>query len=375
MRIIADENIPLLQEYFSVFGEVLPVNGRKLGRDQLRGADILLVRSVTPVNADLLSETPVRFVGTCTIGTDHLDTAYLDSRHIAYASAPGCNADGVAQYVLTALTQLRPGWRNLRIGVIGCGNVGGRLVRLLRKLGVDCVGYDPFLTTTDALPLVTFDEVLTSDVICLHTPLTRTGPHPTEHLIDAAALNKLRPGTLLLNAGRGGAIDNTALLAHLNSGADLQVVLDVWEKEPGINPQLARKVAIATPHIAGYSSEGRTNGSAMICRELAGFLGWTADRIERHLSAIGAENQPEFDPIPAENLEQALARTYDLEGDHERLMAAVNSDEPLGLAFDGLRKHYPERHEPFCYPIVPARTDSQTLRELEVVGFQLKVGE
>jgi erythronate-4-phosphate dehydrogenase len=374
MRIIADENIPLLQEYFSVFGEVLPVNGRNLRREQLSGADILLVRSVTPVNADLLDETPVRFVGTCTIGTDHLDTAYLGDRHIAHASAPGCNAGGVAQYVLTAVTQLRPAWRTLKIGVIGCGNVGGRLVGLLRKLGVDCIGYDPFLTTSDDLPLVSFDEVLASDVICMHTPLTRSGPHPTEHLIDRIALKKLRPGALLLNAGRGGAVDNAALLAHLESGADLQVVLDVWENEPAINPQLAREVAIGTPHIAGYSSEGRTNGSAMICRELANFLGWPKNQIDRHLATIAAEHRPDFDQIYVEDLEQALGSTYDLEGDHGRLLAAVNSNGPLGLAFDSLRKHYPERHEPFCYSIVPTRADSQMLRELEVVGFQVKSG-
>ena len=373
MRIIADENIPLLQDYFSIFGEIVPVNGRNLQREELDAADILLVRSVTPVNADLLAGTRVRFVGTCTIGTDHLDTTWLQSESIAYASAPGCNAGGVAQYVLTALTQLRPGWRNLKVGIVGCGNVGGRIYHLLTKLGVDCVGYDPFLEQSATLRLVSFDELLASDVICMHTPLTRTGPYPTEHMIDGAVLKKLRPGTLLLNAGRGGAIDNAALLAHLQNGAELQVVLDVWEKEPAINPQLARAVAVATPHIAGYSNEGRINGSAMICRELAQFLGWSADRIDQHLAGIEEKIGDNSNEHRVGGLEEAMSCTYDLEGDHQRLMAAVNGDAPLGRAFDYLRKHYPERHEPSWYRVSLAQPDAGAKAQLEAAGFHVQV--
>ncbi len=373
MQIIADENIPLLKEYFSVFGDVVAVNGRNMTAAQLAAAEVLLVRSVTPVNAELLSGAPVGFVGTCTIGTDHIDTGYLQQNHIPYASAPGCNAGGVVQYVLTALTQLRPNWRDLTIGIIGCGNVGGRLYRSLKRLGINCIGYDPFLKSSSDLRLAAFDDVLKADVICMHTPLTRQGPHPTEHMIDREVLSRLQPGCLLLNAGRGGAIDNTALLEHLNSGVDIEVVLDVWEKEPSINAELARKVAIATPHIAGYSNEGRTNGSAMICRELAMFLGWDAARIDRHLAAVAATIPGNNNVLAVESLEDALSQTYDLRGDHQRLMDAVNGPNPLGPAFDGLRKHYPERHEPLWFRVAATGNDQNRAMQsqLAAVGFQV----
>lgn len=371
MRIIADENIPFLSEFFSVFGDVVPVNGRNLSGAQLAAADILLVRSVTPVNEVLLANSPVGFVGTCTIGTDHLDTEYLSSAGIAYASAPGCNAGGVVQYVLTALTQLRADWRGLKVGVVGCGNVGGRLCRTLRQLGINAVAYDPLLTVSDDAPLVEFDEVLQADVICLHAPLTRAGDFPTEHMFNQEVLERLRPGTLLLNAGRGGVVDNRALLTHVQQGAALQVVLDVWENEPAIDAELARRIAIATPHIAGYSNEGRTNGSVMICRALAEFLGWNTVAIEQHLATVALKVEGRHGEIAAYSLEQALAQAYDLNGDHQRLMAAVNGAEPLGFAFDKLRKHYPERHEPNHFQVRLEQPDTELQAQLDAAGFQV----
>lgn len=369
MRIIADENIPLLQSYFSVFGEVVPVNGRALTADQVRGADALLVRSVTRVNAGLLADAPVKFVGTCTIGTDHLDTAYLQQAGIAYASAPGCNAGGVVQYVLTALSQLRENWLDLSVGIVGCGNVGGRLYRALQRLGVKCVAHDPFLTAESGFELVSLEEVLKCDAVCLHAPYTNTGPHPTHHLIGREALGQLQPGAFLLNAGRGGVIDNVALLAHLQEGADLQVVLDVWEGEPNISAPLARAVALGTPHIAGYSDEGRINGSIMIFRSLAEFLGWSSADIDLHLTKVAQEAGKQQGEFVADSLAGALIRAYDIHADHKRFMAVVNGDAPLGPAFDALRKHYPERHEPPHFQVTaPGNIHTQ----LEAAGFHVK---
>jgi erythronate-4-phosphate dehydrogenase len=371
MRIVADENIPALQEYFSVFGDVVAVNGRALQAEQVADADVLLVRSVTPVNADLLAGSPVRFVGTCTIGTDHLDTAYLRDAGVSYASAPGCNAGGVVQYVLTALSQLRENWRSSKVGIVGCGNVGGRLYRTLRQLGVDCVGYDPFLASSSDLQLVSFEEVLQADILCLHAPYTTEGTYPTRHMFNAAALAQLRPGALLLNAGRGGVIDNAALLARLQAGADLEVVLDVWENEPSINADLARCVAVGTPHIAGYSDEGRMNGSIMICRALAQFLGWSDEQIEAHLQAVSVRSGNTGGSISAASVKEALISAYDIWADHQRFMAAVNDDAPLGPAFDRLRKHYPGRREPSYYTVAVPDANAALEGELRAAGFRL----
>lgn len=247
MKIVADENIPYVRDFFAPFGEVITAPGRHIPAERVREADILLVRSVTQVNELLLAGSKVRFVGTCTIGIDHLDTEYLRRNHIAYASAPGCNAGGVVQYVLTALTELASNWRQKRIGVIGCGNVGSRLCRALEGLNVAYSAYDPFLAKADNPRLVAVEQALDCDIICVHTPYTTAGPFPSHHMIGSEQLRRLRPGSILLNAGRGGAIDNRALLAHLQADADLRVVLDVWEQEPSVNLALLEMVAIGTP--------------------------------------------------------------------------------------------------------------------------------
>src|SRR5690606_29332386 len=192
------------REWFSSLGEVRTLAGRSMAAADVADADILLVRSVTPVNAALLSGSRVCFVGTATIGTDHLDIEYLQRANIGYANAPGSNAQSVVDYVLSALAaeegllaRLLSG--QARVGVVGLGNVGGRLLRRLQALGIDAVGFDPYVTAPD-LPQNTLEAVLGCEVVCLHTPLTRVGAHPTWHLLDEARLRALRSGAVLLNA-------------------------------------------------------------------------------------------------------------------------------------------------------------------------------
>ncbi len=347
MKIVADENIPYVQEFFGRFGEVRTAPGRTLTAAQLHEADVLLVRSVTRVDEQLLAGSSVRFVGTCTIGIDHLDTEYLRKNHIVYASAPGCNAGGVVQYVLAALSRLDEGWTGRTVGVIGSGNVGGRLCKTLAALGVEYRAYDPFLVPQENSRLAPLAEVLHSDIVCLHTPYTTAGPHPTRHMIGRAQLDALRPGTILVNAGRGGAVANQALLQHLRSGADLRVVLDVWENEPGIDVALLERVALGSPHIAGYSFEGKLNGSAMIHAALADFLGLdrevAADQCRRLLRRLKGEPST----LTCGDLNAAIAATYDITADDARLREAVREAGPAGAAaaFDRLRKTYPERRE------------------------------
>ncbi|HSC76625.1 MAG TPA: 4-phosphoerythronate dehydrogenase [Pseudomonadales bacterium] len=325
MKIVADENIAYARHFFAAIGELILLPGRSICRADVQDADILLVRSVTSVNRELLVGTAVRFVGSCTIGTDHIDTAWLAENNIHFSYAPGCNAQAVVEYVLSALLALEVDVSVSKVGIVGCGNVGGRLLRHLQNTGVNVVGCDPFLADSD-LPLVEFEKILACDVICLHTPLTKTGTHPTFHLFDQAAINQLKPGAVLLNAGRGAVIDNTALLQRMENYNDLRVVLDVWENEPVINGDLLVHVAIGTPHIAGYSAEGKLRGTEMVYEALCHFLG-----CQQVVAPIALTGNTRPYAIFADDA--ALREQYPIDG---------------ALAFDRLRKHYKPRRE--CLP-------------------------
>ena len=274
MLIVADENIPLLDEFFAGFGEIRRYPGRQIDAAAVRDADLLLVRSVTRVDQSLLADSQVRFVGTCTIGTDHLDLDYLDSRQISWCSAPGCNARGVVDYVLGSILALAeqqgvdPAQRSY--GIVGAGHVGGRLLKVLRGLGWAVKACDPPLAALQTGEFVDLAEILQDcDVLSLHTPLAAD----TRHLVGASQLAALRPGAWLINASRGAVVDNQALRQRLESGADLQVVLDVWEGEPLVDVPLANLCHIATPHIAGYSLDGKLRGTAQIYQAFCASMG------------------------------------------------------------------------------------------------------
>ncbi len=354
MLIVADDNIPLLEPFFQGFGEIRRVPGRSLDRAMVKDADVLLVRSISQVDRALLTGSAVRFVGTCTIGTDHLDLDYFAEAGIQWASAPGCNARGVVDYVLGSLLTLAElegcALSQRRYGVVGAGQVGGRLVRVLRGLGWDVRVCDPQLAAAQpGAGYVSLDEVLEQcDVISLHTPLTREGEHPTWHLLDRERLARLRPGAWLINAARGPIVDNLALRELLLARDDLQAVLDVWEHEPQVDADLAELCLIATPHIAGHSLDGKQRGTAQIYQAFC--------------SAFGFEAQVDLaDLLPAPwlaglslhadaGLDWALATlcrsVYDPRRDDADLRRSLCPDPAQQrLAFDALRKHYPLRRE------------------------------
>ena len=337
MKIVADENMPLVRELFSPYGEVEVFPGRELGPDHVKDAAALLVRSVTKVDAGLLANSSVRFVGSATIGMDHMDLNYLRQQGIQFANAPGCNANAVVQYVLSVLFRLRLGWQQQTIGIIGCGNVGGRLYQILQKLGVNCRCYDPFISDVDCPDLVSFDEVIQSDILCLHTPLTTDGPYPTFHLFDEHTLSQLAPNTLLINAGRGAVVDNQALL-NLLQQRPLQVALDVWEGEPDILLPLLERVDIATPHIAGYSYDGKVNGTTMI-RDA--FCDW----LEESVFQADADQEPLI-ALDVASLSEAVLATFDVEKENQRMRKALLTDRAdVSHSFDLLRKNCPKRLE------------------------------
>ena len=365
LKIVADENMPNLHAQFARWGEITALPGRNICAADLTGCDILLVRSVTRVDAALLANSSVQFVGSATIGTDHIDLEYLAAANIAFAHAPGCNAASVEQYDLAAMAYLRPNWRQQRVGVLGGGNVGGRIATTLMALGVDVVVCDPFLDSVRVpWPLVRLEALLQCDIILLHAPLTESGAHPTHHLIGASELALLKPNALLLNAGRGAVIDNRALLDYLDTARGCDVVLDVWEQEPLVEAALLDKVALGTPHIPGYGLQGRSSGAAMVAAALAQHLGE---------SAVNSCQRCRVETLAGvSDLNAAIAATYSVAADDQRLRAALlgqgDLDERRAL-FDQLRRHYPARNEFSCYQL--SATDSSLRQAAQQLGFQL----
>lgn len=354
-NIVADENIPYVEALFSVFGNVQLRKGRDINKADVAYADILLVRSVTPVNKALLENSRVRFVGTCTIGTDHLDTAWLEENNIAWASAPGCNAKAVVQYVLSAMAAMGRLHDNMKVAVVGCGNVGAQLYRVLSELGCDCVGVDPFLTAEEFPGLQDFDAIYDCDWVSVHTPLTRDGEFPTWHMFNETVFPRLKTNAVLLNAGRGPVVDNEALCQFLQQGGKLKAVLDVWETEPHIHEALLQCVDLATPHIAGYSFEGRTNGSLMIFSALREFAQDHGESIQNIAAEVREKAYGLRSNLPVAELGQALLASYDIREDDARLRENVAG---LPGVFDALRKNYRKRREPSHY-VLEVSSDKQ----------------
>jgi len=223
---------------------------------------VLLVRSETKVDESLLRGNGVKFVGTATIGTDHVDVDYLGREGIAFASAPGCNSNAVVQYVFSALFTLaqRNGFKlkGKTLGVVGVGNIGSKIVRVGQKLGMNVLQNDPPRERISHDPeFRSLNELMISDFITIHVPYTKSGSDPTHHLFNGERLTAMRPGSLIVNTSRGAVVDNAALKAALTAGRPGAAVLDVWEGEPDIDIELLAKCAIGTQHIAGYSIDGR----------------------------------------------------------------------------------------------------------------------
>lgn len=379
MKIVADENIPLVDAFFSPLAEVIRLPGRTMTAADVKDADALIVRSVTKVNAALLSGSKVKFVGTCTIGVDHLDQHYFDEHEITWSSAPGCNANSVVEYVYAALCHLNINWLPVKFGIIGCGNVGGLLYKRLKAQGVDVRCYDPNLTPAQNPDLTSLEDVLACDVISMHTPLVTVGSFPSFHLLGRKELLQLKPGAVLINCGRGPVIDNQALLEVLNERDDLHVVLDVWEPEPDISLELLDKVLLGSPHIAGYSYDGKLNGTEMIYQAFC-----------RHIDSAPQVSLQQLVP-PLENNSLSVSNTvlqsghvfniaqdlikqvYDIVADDARLRDlarnACAGKTNFAEGFDDLRKHYPKRREFHNYQVALNQISSADKHWLQVLGF------
>ncbi|GGI83636.1 4-phosphoerythronate dehydrogenase PdxB [Shewanella gelidii] len=349
MKIIADENMPYVQELFAALGEVVLVDGRHLSPEQVADADVLLVRSVTAVNKELLSENrALQFVGTATIGTDHIDLDYLTERNISFSSAPGCNATAVGEYAFTAMLELarrtNSQLKNKTVGIIGAGNTGSALAKCLRGFGIKVLLNDPLLQAQgDSRDFVSLDQVISeADIISLHVPLTKLGVHKTWYLFDEARLNGLKPGAWLLNCCRGEVINNRALIEFKQQREDVRLVLDVWEGEPSPMDELVPLVDIATPHIAGYSLEGKARGTLMLYEQLCRTLSVPVDKSlaellpSYHLQSVSLASE-----INQMQLTSLVRSVYDIRDDDE--LFRISYSVPGG--FDQMRKNHRHRRE------------------------------
>ena len=270
MKAIIDDKIPYIKgQIEQLVDEVVYLPGSDISADDVRDTDILIVRTRTHCNRTLLEGSNVRLVVTATIGFDHLDSTYLNAAGIQWTNCPGCNASSVRQYVHNALLAtgwLRPG---LTAGVVGVGHVGTLVAADLETAGIHVLRCDP----PKGEPATLEEIAEKADIITFHTPLTRDGDCPTWHIADEAFFSKLRRKPLIINSSRGAVVDNDALIRALDKGQVCDAIIDTWEGEPNLNLELLEKAVIATPHIAGYSADGKANATRMSLQAVCDFIG------------------------------------------------------------------------------------------------------
>ena len=327
MKIVADTSIPFVAECFSSIGEVETVPGREISPSIVADADVLLVRTVTQVNSDLLAGSKVRFVGTATIGFDHIDTDFLQQHNIGFASAPGSNANSVAEYVVAALFGVSQKYnlslQGKSIGIVGVGNIGSKVVGKTSALGMKVYLNDPPLQRqskdTKYLPL---KNLFDCDFMTLHTPLTFDVTDKTFHLADEEFFKSLKAGSIFFNTARGGVVDSGALKAVIKAGRLKAAVVDVWENEPNIDTELLEMVDIGTPHIAGYSLDGRAAGMTMIYEAVCKYFGLEAKFDVDSFLPEPAEPRLGINPNSADEQDILLAsvqKVYDIKEDDAQL--------------------------------------------------------
>lgn len=374
MKIVADRNIPAVESLFATIGTVEIVDGRTVTAADIADADVLLVRSVTRVDEALLARSQVRFVGSATSGRDHIDEPFLRAAGIGFASAPGSNARSVVEYVLAAICDagdtLERLLRGGTLGIVGYGHVGSVLASLCDALGVRHCVFDPWLSAVPAA--ASLSQVLQCDVVSLHCELTTQEPWPSYHLLGKPELAQLRKGSLLINSCRGAVVDNKALLETLLDAPGFSVVLDVWEGEPVIDQHLLEQVTRGTPHIAGYSYDGKLAATKLLYRAVV-----------NHFSLAPAAHATAPHPatnisLPAhyglaQSVRHLIQARYAIAEDDERLRACTSGVEPAaaGHNFDRLRREYPVRRELLGSTVDYAGSDAAVLRAASALGCSL----
>jgi erythronate-4-phosphate dehydrogenase len=354
IKIIADDKIPFLKGALEPFASIRYLSGREIRNADVEDADALLIRTRTFCNESLLHGSKVQFIATATIGFDHIDTAYCDAHSIRWANAPGCNAASVQQYIASVLANLTvrhdfsPGGKT--IGIIGVGHVGKKVETLARLLGMKVLLNDPPRARMEGNSgFVPLEELLEkSDLITLHVPMNKTGVDKTFHLINKDTIRLVKKDTWLINSSRGEVVDSNALKTALSEHSICGAVLDVWENEPAPDPELLELVALATPHIAGYSTDGKRNGTMQVVRSLGAHFNLALS------DWVPSGIPPPSDPVIIMDCQnilfeklviQAILHTYDVAEDDFRFRANPTD-------FEKFRGGYPVRREFPAYKIL-----------------------
>jgi erythronate-4-phosphate dehydrogenase len=382
MKIVIDENVLLGKETFSLIGDVTAFSGRAITPEVVKDADILVVRSVTKVGEKLLKNSNIKFVGSATAGIDHVDTAYLKSRCIGFASAPGSNSNSVAEYVISSLLLLgikgKISLEKLSLGVVGVGNVGSKVVKKAEGLGIKVLQNDPplFRETEDKV-FRELDKLMDCDVITLHVPLYPSGEDKTLNLLDEERIHKMKRGSVLINTSRGKVVEQFALKSALKKGHLSGAILDVWAEEPDIDKELLEMVDIGTSHIAGYSYDGKVKGTRMVFDAICEFFSldedWKAALLPPEVPYI------EMTVNENENFTEILAdvvfKVYDIKEDdvNMRKILSLEGKEKRDY-FDGLRSSYNIRRE-FFNTRLKLNTENENLKDsFRALGFDVVEG-
>jgi erythronate-4-phosphate dehydrogenase len=373
LKVIADVKIPLLKGILERYALIQYLPESIITKESIKYADALLIRTRTKCNAALLDGSAVKFIATATIGFDHIDAEYCQKRNIKWVNAPGCNSSAVQQYWLAAILTLAQNHHfqlnDMKLGIIGVGNVGSKIEKAARLLGMKVKINDPPRARKEGSSgFVSLDEILeSSDIITIHVPLIEEGRDKTFHLFDRLSFGKMKPGSWLINTSRGEVVETDALKRALSSGKLGGVVLDVWENEPDVDPELLRKVSIATPHIAGYSWEGKANATNMIVDALMHHFNLPVR--EPVMPALPAPSNQEI-IIDAsigsiqEIIHQVVNQIYPISDDHYLLQ---NSPE----SFEQQRSNYHFRREFSAYTSRILHGDITISTILKNLGFSV----
>jgi len=371
IKIVADNKIPFLEGALEPVARIEYLPGGVISREHLLDADGLIIRTRTECNRELLEGTPIRFIASATIGYDHIDRDYCHESGIGWTNAPGCNSSSVKQYIVSALLWLavnrKMDLHGKTLGVIGVGNVGTKVAAAARALGMNVLLNDPPRERNEGNgAFVSLKDVMEqSDLISLHVPLNRGGLDNTWHLVNREFTGHLKKGTILINSSRGSVVDESALMAGIRGGILSDTILDVFENEPVVNQDLIDMITMATPHIAGYSLDGKANGTTMSVQAVSRFFKLGLDRW-----SPGSVPEPEAAELmadasgihPYDLLWELFSKTYDISSDDRRLRSAL-------LKFEELRGNYPFRREPQAYSVRLFQGDTGTRTILEELGF------
>ena len=381
MKIVVDNKIPFIKGVLEPYAEVVYLPGKETGPEVVKDADALITRTRTICNESLLKGSRVKVIATATIGFDHIDTGWVEANGIWWTNAPGCNSWSVKQYISSVLVSLAKKhglkFEELTLGVVGVGNVGSKVAVAAKALGMKVFLNDPPRARKEGQDgFVSLDEIVAKcDIVTLHVPLEKGGEDPTWHLFDATRLASMKKNQILINSSRGPVVDNQALKAVLKSGGLKAAVLDVWEGEPDLDPELVAILDYSTPHIAGYSADGKANGTMMSVRAVAGKLGlpltdWRPEDIPAPTHCLHKGPEAQTFSLDAEGktrqevLSEAVLYAYDVAVDSDDLRAELS-------AFERLRGDYPVRREPSAFCIQLKNGTPEIVEALKQLDFKV----